>query len=150
MLKKELVSSWIVTYSCTHLLEHRRTCFGGMKRNNRFTCLSSSWYFPTRFLHRLAVRGCVQVVSRGLSLFSKSNPARSLTPVSMSVSAEVEASASGSAWVSGLELCDGALEMAGALSSSGSGCESGLPKRNVHDIAFHDHWLICPQDLPRQ
>ena len=46
----------------------------------------------------------------------------------MSVPAEVEASASGSAWVSDLELCDGALGLAGAL-SSGSGCESGLPKR---------------------
>ena len=30
-----------------------RACFGGMKRNHGFTCLSSSWYFPTRFLHRL-------------------------------------------------------------------------------------------------
>ena len=54
---------------------------------------------------------------------------RSPTPISMSVPAEVEASASGSAWVSDLVVCDGALELAGALSSSGSGCESGLPKR---------------------
>ena len=46
----------------------------------------------------------------------------------MSVSAEVETSASGSAWISDLVLCDGALELAGA-SSSGSGCESGLPRR---------------------
>ena len=82
------------------LLELRRAFFGGMKRKNRFTCLSSSWYFL-----------------------------RSLTPVSMSVPTEVEASASGSAWVSDLELCDGALELAGALSTSGSGCESGIPKR---------------------
>ena len=41
------------------------------------------------------------------------------TPISMSVPAEVEASASGSAWVSDLALRD----------SSDSGCESGLPKR---------------------
>ena len=36
--------------------------------------------------------------------------------------------ASGSAWVSDLSLCDGTLEFAGAL-SSGSGCESRLPRR---------------------
>ena len=46
----------------------------------------------------------------------------------MSVPAEVETSASGSEWASDLELCDGALGLAGAF-SSGSGCESGLPKR---------------------
>ena len=46
----------------------------------------------------------------------------------MSVPAEDETSDSGSAWVSDLSLCDGALEFAGAL-SSGSGCESGLPKQ---------------------
>ena len=67
------------------------------------------------------------MMSRGISPFSKSN-LRSPAPISMSVPAEVETSASGSAWVSDLELCDGALELAGAL-SSGSGCESGLPKR---------------------
>ena len=57
------------------------------------------------------------MMSRRISLIS-----------TISVPAEVEASASGSAWVSDLELCDGALELAGAL-RSGSGCESGLPKR---------------------
>ena len=30
----ESLSSWIVTYSCTHLFELRRACFGGMKRDN--------------------------------------------------------------------------------------------------------------------
>ena len=34
------LSGWVVTCSsCTHLLELRRDCFGGMKKNNRFTCL---------------------------------------------------------------------------------------------------------------
>ena len=46
----------------------------------------------------------------------------------MSVPAEVETSASGSAWVSDLALRDVASELAGAL-STGSVCESGLPKR---------------------
>ena len=64
------------------------------------------------------------MVSGGIgSLFSKSNPS-----ITMSVLAEVETSASGSAWVSDLALRDVASELAGAL-SSGSGCESGLPKR---------------------
>ena len=81
----ESLSSWIVTYSCTYLLEIRLTCFGGMKRNNRFTCLSSSRYFPTRFLHQLSIRGCVKMVSRGTSLFSKSNSA--ITDSSFHVSA---------------------------------------------------------------
>ena len=58
----------------------------------------------------------------------------------MSVPTEVEASASGSAWVSYLSLCHGALEFAGAL-SSGSGCESGLPRR-THDVALHNHGFI--------
>ena len=46
----------------------------------------------------------------------------------MSVLPEVEVSASGSAWVSDLALHDVSLELAEGL-SSGSGCESGLPKR---------------------
>ena len=59
------LSSWIIACnSRTHLLELGRACFGGMKRNNGFTGLGSSWRFPTRFHHRLPVRGCVQMVSR--------------------------------------------------------------------------------------
>ena len=72
----ESLSSWIIACSgCNHLLELGRACFRGMERNNRFTGLGSSWHFPTRFHHRLPVRGCVQMVSRGISLFSKSNSA---------------------------------------------------------------------------
>ena len=140
--QRESLSSWIVTYSCTHLLKLRRTCFGGMKRNNRFTCLSSSWYFPTRFLHRLAVRGCVQMVSRGLSLSSRNRTLRSKTPVSMSVPAEVEASASNSVWVSDLEPSDGALKLANGIEFFRFGLRIWPSQANVHDSAFHDHWLI--------
>ena len=63
------------------------------------------------------------------NLSSRNRLLRSPTPISMSVRAEVEASASGSASVSDLALRDVALELAGALSSSGSGCESSLPRR---------------------
>ena len=59
---------------------------------------------------------------------SRNRSLRSPTPISMSVPAEVETSASGSAWISDLALRDEVLELAGAL-SSGSCCESGLPKR---------------------
>ena len=59
----------------------------------------------------------------------------------MSVPAEVETSASGSAWVSDLALRDVASELAGAL-SSGSGCESGPPKRRSMTSPSMTGWLI--------
>ena len=59
----------------------------------------------------------------------------------MSVPTEVGTSASGSAWVSDLSLCDGALEFAAAL-SSGSWLRIWSSQANVHDIAVHNHWLI--------
>ena len=72
----ESLSGWVTTCSgCARLLYFGRACFGRMKRDNGFTCLSSSRYFPTRFLHQLSIRGYVQMMSRGISLFSKSNPA---------------------------------------------------------------------------
>ena len=72
----ESLSFWVITCSGrTHLLELARACFGRMKKDNGFTCLSSPRHFPTRFLHRLSVRRYVPMMSRGISLFSKSNSA---------------------------------------------------------------------------
>ena len=70
-----------------HLLVSRRSFFGHVHVESLsslsvacitctrvvFTGLCSSWRLPTWFLHRLTVRGCVQIVSRG-SVFSSRNP----------------------------------------------------------------------------
>ena len=71
----ESLSGWVTTCSgYARLLYFGRACFG-MEGDNGFTCLSSSRYFPTRFFYQLSIRGYVQMMSRGISLFSKSNPA---------------------------------------------------------------------------
>ena len=99
------------------------------RRNNRFPCLSSSRHFPTRFIRRY-----VEMMSGEISLSSQNRTLRSLVPISMSAPTEVEASASGSACVSDLSLCDGALEFAGALSSGSGG--------DVHDVSLHNRGFI--------
>ena len=66
------------------------------------------------------------MMSWKISFFSKWNSA--ITDSNVHVRAHEVEAASGSAWVSDLSLCDPALEFAGAL-NSGSGCESGLPRR---------------------
>ena len=70
----ESLYNWVITFSgCAHLLYLGRACFGRMKGDNGFTCLSSSRPFPMRFLRQFSIRGYVQMMSQGISLFSKSN-----------------------------------------------------------------------------
>ena len=90
-------SSWIITCSsCTHMLEIGRACFGGMKKEQRIH-LSQ---LVSAFSHAVppstpGPRMRPYDVSGNLS--PRNRTLRSLTPISMSVPAEVEASPSGSA-----------------------------------------------------